>query len=175
MVGFQMVNHSKTDLQKVRFSKGFRIRMFGIRAPTLHDFHFQAPPLKRGGGDTAKREIAKRDVLKSDIVKRDVTTCVVAPISRTTLASSLDRRQTYHFDDAFEDAIANQIDALDDITDDGGSSKEPTPEQQRHHQQQQQQQSDWKSATYSSPPRNESSASLPPLSGGKITGLSITL
>ena len=122
--------------------------------------------MKRGGGsDPNKREIAKRDVLKSEIAKRDVTTCVVAPISRNTNATSLDRRQTYHFDDAFEEAIANQIDALDDITEDGGSSsKEPTPEQQ---QQQQQQKPNRKLGNYSSPPKNDNPASLPPLSGGK--------
>jgi hypothetical protein len=37
-----------------------------------------------------------------------------------------DRRQTYHFDDAFEDAIQSQIDALDDIDDDAETSKMTT-------------------------------------------------
>ena len=32
---FEWLDHSKTDLQNVRFSNGFGIRMFGIRAPTV--------------------------------------------------------------------------------------------------------------------------------------------
>ena len=43
MFGFRMVNHSKTDLQNVRNSNVFGIRMFGIRAPTvLESPHFVA-------------------------------------------------------------------------------------------------------------------------------------
>ena len=30
-------NHSITDFQNVRFSNGFRIQMFGIRAPTVYN------------------------------------------------------------------------------------------------------------------------------------------
>ena len=41
----------------------------------------------------------------------------------STSSSSSDRRQTYHFDDAFEDAIQSQIDALDDIDEVGEASK----------------------------------------------------
>ena len=80
------------------------------------DFLWKAPPQKRSA--TSKRH---------ETPKRDVTTCVVAPISRaSTASSSSDRRQTYHFDDAFEDAIQSQIDALDDIDETGEISKMTT-------------------------------------------------
>ena len=61
-------------------------------------------------------DVSKRDVSNYDVSKRDSNTCVVAPLSRSSTSSSVDRRQTYHFDDAFEDAIESQIDALDEIS-----------------------------------------------------------
>ena len=110
--------------------------------------------MKRGGGDTAKR----------DASKRDVTTCVVAPISRTPSngGGSVDRRQTYHFDDAFEDAIASQIDALDDIAEDANNviAKDVVDQHQS---------TEWRmSKTISTPTKLDNSASLPPLSGGEF-------
>ena len=115
--------------------------------------------MKRGGGDTSKR----------DTSKRDVTTCVVAPISRTPSngGGSIDRRQTYHFDDAFEDAIASQIDALDDIAEDANNviAKDVVVDQQH-------QSTEWRVPNMmSTPTKNDNAASLPPLSGGEFRKL----
>ena len=110
--------------------------------------------MKRGGGDTSKR----------DASKRDVTTCVVAPISRTPSngGGSIDRRQTYHFDDAFEDAIASQIDALDDIAEDANNVIAKDVVDHQH------QSTEYRaSKMMSTPTKNDNSASLPPLSGGE--------
>jgi hypothetical protein len=103
--------------------------------------------MKRGGGDTSKR---------------DITTCVVAPISRTPSngGGSVDRRQTYHFDDAFEDAIASQIDALDDIADDANNVVVKDVVDQS---------TEWRmSKMLSTQTKVDNAASLPPLSGGEI-------
>jgi hypothetical protein len=64
----------------------------------------QAPPQRRH--DVSKRHEAS--------AKRDVSTCVVAPLARGSASSAAtsDRRQTYHFDDAFEDEIESQVTIL---------------------------------------------------------------